>query len=103
MAITVLFFGQLAELTGCSEMTVGKSIDLKEPALTEGMNSDHLNRLDDKTPIRDTKELKELLFSRFPGLAGIVFNIAVNTVIIESDAELAPGSTVALLPPFSGG
>ena len=107
MAITVLFFGQLAEITGSGELKLDETGGIKEisgipetagknefPGFTETVGT---------KLITSTKDLKEMLLSRFPGLAEIVFNIAVDAVIIEEDIELKPGSIVALLPPFSGG
>ncbi|MHA4846855.1 MoaD/ThiS family protein [Flavitalea antarctica] len=89
MAITVLFFGQLAEIAGGGELTVGE---------TGGLNGQFPGPGD-----TSTKELKAMLLERFPRLADIVFNIAVDTVIIDGDVALKPGSSVAFLPPFSGG
>jgi molybdopterin converting factor small subunit len=103
MAMTVLFFGQLAEITGTGELKIGETgrtnefPDMDEPAGTK------LAEIPGTKLITSTKELKEFLLSRYPGLAGFVFNIAVDAVIIEKDVRLKPGSTVALLPPFSGG
>jgi sulfur-carrier protein len=77
MAIRVLFFGQLAELTGSKELQV------KEAGTT--------------------RELKATLEQQFPALKGLVFNTAVDTIIVREETALKPGSTVAFLPPFSGG
>jgi len=75
--ITVLFFGQLAEASGVR---------------TASMNG-----------ITGTDELKAALVSRYPGMKNMLFNIAVDTEIAEGDVPVHAGSTVALLPPFSGG
>lgn len=77
MAITVLFFGQLVEMTGERQLTIPEAAG--------------------------TGELRELLWTRFPALRDVVVNMAVDTVIINEDVALVPGSTVAMLPPFSGG
>ncbi|RYG05129.1 MAG: MoaD/ThiS family protein [Chitinophagaceae bacterium] len=77
MSIKVLFFGQLAEISGTDVL---------------------------ETEVRtDTAALKRFLETEFPGLQQMVFNIAVNSEIIETQAQLQAGDTVALLPPFSGG
>ena len=77
MAITVLFFGQLVEITGQRQLTIPEAAG--------------------------TAELKEKLSALYPALQDMVVNIAVNTVIVNEDTALEPGSTVAMLPPFSGG
>ena len=77
MAITVLFFGQLAELSGTRSLSV--------------------------SDVEDTRQVRERLFEQFPALKNVVFNMAVNTDIVQENTVLAPGNVVALLPPFSGG
>ena len=111
MAITVLFFGQLAEITGSGELKIDETGGTQEfSGMTEisgasqhKISGTNLAEITASKTVTGTKELKEVLLSRFPGLADIVFNIAVDTVIIEEDTRLKPGSIVALLPPFSGG
>jgi len=75
--MTVLFFGQLAEIAGVREL------DVAGPT--------------------DTSGLQQLLKEKFPDLEHMLFNMAVDTVIIDKNTSLHAGSTVALLPPFSGG
>lgn len=77
MGITVLFFGQLADITGA------RTLQLDTP--------DSL------------AQLKKQLLSKYPGLESVPFNVAVNTEIVDGDMSIATGSTIALLPPFSGG
>ncbi len=77
MGITVLFFGQLSDVTGA------RSLEMETPATISA--------------------LKQQLYARYPGLGSVPFKVAVNTEIIEEEASLAAGSTIALLPPFSGG
>ena len=125
MAITVLFFGQLVEITGFGELQICESTETddliysnekKETSILTAVNQTipanqttsinqtiTLQQIFVTKPITGSEDLKEVLLSRFPGLADIVFNIAVDTVIIEEDTRLKPGSIVALLPPFSGG
>lgn len=75
--MTVLFFGQLAEMAGLKELSIEDT--------------------------KDTAALRSLLLLRFPALAEVVFKLAVNTIIIDKDIPLQANSTIALLPPFSGG
>jgi molybdopterin synthase sulfur carrier subunit len=134
MAITVLFFGQLVEITGSGELTIGENEGLNgssgmneikgssamtaitgssamteihgSSAVTEITGSSAMTENNGSTAVTEitgTKQLKEVLFRRFPRLADIVFNIAVDAVIIEGDVKLKRGSSVAFLPPFSGG
>lgn len=76
MAIQLLAFGQIAEITGRSESI--------ENAL-------------------DTDTLKGQLIMQFPGLKDLQFAMAVNKKVISKNTVLKDGDTVALLPPFSGG
>lgn len=77
MSIKVLFFGQLAEISGT---------DVLETELRT-----------------DTDDLRRHLEAAFPRLKELMFNIAVNADIIDIPVNLQAGDTVALLPPFSGG
>jgi molybdopterin synthase sulfur carrier subunit len=77
MAITIQFFGQLAELTGF------KTFEMEE--------------------VENTSQLKKFLAERFPVLKNRKFNIAVNEDIIDTDIPLSTGNIIALLPPYSGG
>jgi molybdopterin converting factor subunit 1 len=75
--ITVLFFGQLAEIAGSSSLEIGD--------------------------FEHTDNLKAALMDRFPLLAQRSFAIAVNKTIVQQNTVLPAGSVVAFLPPFSGG
>jgi molybdopterin synthase sulfur carrier subunit len=77
MAIKVIFFGQLKELTNGNELEI-----------------------DD---VKDTNELQQSLYLRYPALASLKYRIAVDKEMISDAVTLQPGTTVALLPPFSGG
>ncbi len=77
MEITILFFGQLAEVTGKSSQKL--------------------------SDITDTDELKKKLQQQYPALVELTFSIAVNKKIIQQKTLLNPEDEVALLPPFSGG
>lgn len=77
MTIEILFFGQLTDKTGCSSMHLDNpgSIDL----------------------------LKEQLFQKFPELKNAKFTIAINNRLIIKDQIILENSTIAFMPPFSGG
>lgn len=77
MEITVLIFGQLAELVGTHELK--------------------LNGYD------TTNELESDLHQRYPRLSESKYRLAVNKKLVSTTASLAAGDVVALLPPFSGG
>ena len=75
--LTIQAFGQLAEITGCS------SFDIKF--------------------CDNTATLQQLLQQRYPGLAAIPYAIAVNRKVVSGAEPILPFSSIALLPPFSGG
>lgn len=77
MGITVLFFGQLTDITG--------SHTLELPAAA------------------DTNELKAEVCRLFPSLTSKTFRMAVGKQLIAENTSLTEGDTVAFLPPFSGG
>jgi sulfur-carrier protein len=77
MKIKIYFFGQLAEITGKA----------------------HVEAED----IRDTDTLMEKIIADYPAIKKIAFRIAVNRKLIRHNEALAPGSEVALMPPFAGG
>jgi sulfur-carrier protein len=74
--ITVLFFGKLAEIAGSS---------------TEVQQ------------VSSTDELLAQLHAQYPLLASEKFVMAVDKKMINANTTLSNNSTVALLPPFSGG
>lgn len=53
--------------------------------------------------IGDTDALVDELKRRYPALTDAKYMIAVDKQTINGNALLKDGSTVALLPPFSGG
>ena len=77
MKIKILFFGQLTDITGCSSM------QLNNPG-TIG-------------------QLKEQLFLKFPTLKTASFTIALNSQLVLQDQIISENSTIAFMPPFSGG
>lgn len=77
MQVTVLAFGQIADLTGSPTLEINGAAD--------------------------TDKLRELLCDRFPGLKDLTFTMAVDKKTVSGNTALLPHSVVALLPPFSGG
>ena len=73
----LFFFGQLAEVTGKSDMEI-------------------LN-------IPDTDSLLKKLETDFPKLKNLKFQISVDRKISKGNVKLENGSEIALLPPFAGG
>jgi sulfur-carrier protein len=76
LKIKILFFGQIADITGMQEMTF---------------------------QAEDTDTLLKSLQTKFPELSSMQFSVAVNKNIINDNTILANNDTVAILPPFSGG
>ena len=78
MAIEVLFFGQIKEVTG--------------------RQADQINL------VTDLEELSKALNARYPELHEKPFKWAVNERLVnKEDQSLQDGDQVALLPPFAGG
>jgi molybdopterin converting factor small subunit len=53
--------------------------------------------------VRDTNALVKELHSLYPALADTKYVMAVNKMVVHENMMLTENSTVALLPPFSGG
>lgn len=79
MKVKVLYFAQVAEKTGVSNE------EIEVPAET------------------GSEELLKVLKQKYPAVADLSFNIAVDQVLIRNNVELSEGSEIALLPPFAGG
>jgi molybdopterin converting factor small subunit len=77
MEISVLFFGQLADITGTSCIRL--------------------------SGVKDTETLDRLLRERYPLLEQRSYRIAVNRRMTAEKMALEENAEVALLPPFSGG
>lgn len=77
MKINVLTFGAISDITGT------KSLEM------EGIDS--------------TQKLVQSLEEKYPLLKTIQYAIAVNKEVIQEHTNLNDDTTVALLPPFSGG
>lgn len=73
----VLFFGELKELTACTQMECNEA--------------------------QNTYELRALLVQKWPVLSEKTFVLAVNRQVVHDNIPLQEGDEVALLPPFSGG
>jgi sulfur-carrier protein len=76
MSIEVLFFGRLVEIAGNSITVAG---------------------------VHSTDELLQRLQQDYPKLSTEKYIVALNKNMIDGNTVLTPGSTVALLPPYSGG
>jgi len=77
MQTKIILFGQIIDIAGQKELT-----------------------LED---VLDTDELVMILHEKYPLLKNLEYRIAVNKDIILNNTSLDDQSTVALLPPFSGG
>jgi molybdopterin converting factor small subunit len=73
----IMVFGQLAEITGSSTMSIEK--------------------------VDDTEALQETLYKLYPSLKQKTFLIAVDKKIINEKSKISNNAEIALLPPFSGG
>jgi molybdopterin converting factor subunit 1 len=77
MEISVLFFGELAEVAGANKMTL--------------------------RDIKDTQSLTEWMEEKYPALKNRTYSVAVNKEVISEKRNLNNGDEVALLPPYAGG
>ncbi|HEX5652259.1 MAG TPA: MoaD/ThiS family protein [Chitinophagaceae bacterium] len=77
MLINIIIFGRLAEIIGRS------SLELEH--------------------VRDTDQLQQMLRDQYPLLATVNYRLAVDRQLVDENTSLSGYSTVALLPPFSGG
>ncbi|GAA4282296.1 MoaD/ThiS family protein [Gaetbulibacter aestuarii] len=77
MVITIKFFGQITEITECTEETLDVSGSL-------------------------IYDLVEELYGIYPQLADISFKVAQDQELVPLETPLN-GSEIALLPPFAGG
>ncbi|MFC6102066.1 MoaD/ThiS family protein [Olivibacter domesticus] len=77
MNVSVLFFGQITDITHCSHMVF--------------------------TDVADTDQLDDILHATYPLLREIKYVITVDRKIIRENVALLENAEVALLPPFSGG
>ena len=75
--VNVLFFGQLTELLQVQHLSVYN--------------------------VADTASLQAQLAERFPALQHTKYMLALDMQTIVENTVLKDGSTVAFMPPFSGG
>ena len=77
MKISIIVFGQLTDIIGNDNLVVSDT--------------------------KDTDSLMEQLHKLYPALADTKFLVAVDKQLITANTILTNNSTIALLPPFSGG
>jgi molybdopterin synthase sulfur carrier subunit len=77
MQVNVILFGQLKDLAGNSQIVLEN--------------------------VADTESLVAALHTKYPTLANKQFIIAVDKQVVSKNTSLNNNSTVALMPPFSGG
>ena len=77
MSIEIIFFGQLADKTGCSKVVV------ENPGSIDALN--------------------KMMKIQYPNLATAKFVIAVNNKIALDNEPIHDNAKLALMPPFSGG
>ena len=77
MKVKVIIFGQLTDITGTPNLTL--------------------------TDISNTEELVAKLNTMHPALSSATYVLAVDGSMVSGNRNLADNSTIALLPPFSGG
>ena len=77
MEISVLFFGELAEVARANKIAVQN--------------------------IEDTISLTEWMIEKYPALKNRTYRMAVNKEVISGNRNLNNGDEIALLPPYAGG
>jgi molybdopterin synthase sulfur carrier subunit len=53
--------------------------------------------------LENTDQVKDYLEQRYPALAGTKYNLALNKKLVQGKSEITGHSTIAIMPPFSGG
>lgn len=77
MEITVLLFGNLAQIAGVDKITL--------------------------CDVNDTAIVNDLMLSKYPTFKNSKYAIAVNKQLIKEKQILCDGDELVFLPPFSGG
>lgn len=77
--ISICFFGQLAEITSCSQI---------EYSIPRGST---------------IEDVKKLLFKNYPALKGKVYKMALNNAFVTDEEILTKQAKIDVLPAFAGG
>ena len=77
MEITILLFGNLAQLAGTTKLVL--------------------------QDVKDSAACQELLLTKFPTFKNNIYVIALNQELITENQTLNDGDELAFLPTFSGG
>ena len=77
MKVSVIFFGQLKDITG------GSTLEMEN--------------------VSDLKGLRSALNAKYPLLAELEYIIAVDKKVVHENVGLRDNIEIALLPPYSGG
>lgn len=77
MEITVLLFGNLAQIAGATKITLQN--------------------------VKDTITVNELLQSKFSEFKNKKYAVALNQQLVRDNQNLKDGDELAFLPPFAGG
>lgn len=77
MEITILLFGNLAQIAGTTNFVLHGAID--------------------------TTSANELLVSKFPEFKNKTYALALNQQLVRDNQKLNNGDELAFLPPFAGG
>lgn len=75
--ISIQFYGVLAEVTGTRQTTL--------------------------CDVCSVEEIKKHLQSTYPGIDKHNYIVAINNIIVMNNQTVPSGSTIAVMPPFSGG
>jgi sulfur-carrier protein len=75
--ITILFFGELAQIAGSQNKQMSS--------------------------VKDIESLRHSILSEFPSLKNRTYRIALNKQIVSENSEIKAGDEIAFLPPFAGG
>ena len=77
MEITILLFGNLAQIAETNKLIV--------------------------QDVKDTGSINELMLSKFPTFKNKKYIIALNQQLVKDNQNLKDGDELAFLPPFAGG
>jgi len=77
MEINIISFGRIKELIENQKLNIG--------------------------PLEDTDQVKSYLEEQYPSLAGMKYTLALNKQLVQAKTIIEEHSTIAIMPPFSGG